>query len=321
MGAQPGLPGSQFQGEDFILRAIKDLQRDLQQMTAANVLGTAGIGVIPNGVTVNGQMQFKRADGTLGVSVDPTNGTFVAYDAAGANPVARFGALVVTNPGSYGVEVLVGGTWVQIGAQTTTWGTISGIPSAYNTVNQKWAPDAHTHPGTDVTSRVAAATDAIGSQSGWTNNVGGTSYYALWVGNDATYSLGKNTSSIRYKINVTSHYTDPANVLKLVPVTYQRTASGTTEFGLIAEQVAEHFPELVQWFEGRIDNVRYDLLAVALLSVVKSQDARIASLEAAVKTLTPGYTPPAPVIAPQNTDCNNPPTVIPAPLPYTINPQ
>lgn len=317
MGGPPGLPGSQFEGEDFLLRQIKNLQRDLQQMTAANVLATAGIGVIPDGVTVTGLMQFKRADMTVGVSVDPSNGTFVAYDATGTTPVARFGALVETSPGSYGVEVLVSGTWVQIGAQTTTWATVSGKPSTF-------PPSAHTHVGADITSGTVPQAD--GSQYGWTNNVGGTSFYQVWVGNDAGYHFGRNVSSIRYKTNVRSHYTDPANILALTPVLYDKIptpphTAPVNEYGLIAEQVAQYCPELVQWFEGQIDSVRYDLLAVALLSVVKHQDAQITALNNAMATLVPGFTSPAASPVAANVPASAAPPTQPAPLPYTIQPQ
>jgi hypothetical protein len=257
-------------------------------------------------------MQFKRADGTLGVSVDPSNGTFVAYDAAGTSPVARFGALVVTAPGSYGVEVLVGGTWVQIGAQTTTWATISGIPSTF-------PPSAHTHVGADITSGTVPQSD--GSQYGWTNNVGGTTQYALWVGNDGGFHFGRNVSSIRYKQNVRSHYTDPANILALTPVLYDKISGGHNEYGLIAEQVAEHCPELVSWFEGQIDSVRYDLLAVALLNVVKHQGAQITALNTAMATLIPGFTPPAASPVAANVPSAMAPPTQPTPLPYTIQPQ
>lgn len=328
MGGQPGLPGSQFPGEDAQTRRIKDLERQVQQFTAANVLATAGIGVIPNGVLVNGMMQFKRADGTLGVQVDPTTGTFVAYNAAGSTPVARFGALLETAPGSYGVEVLVGSTWVQVGAQTTTWDSVSGKPATF-------PPSSHTHGGGDVTSAVANATNATnatlaqqaeGSQYGWTNNVAGTEFYALWVGNNAGYKFGRNVSSIRYKTNVRSHYTDPANILALTPVLYDRVPSPpltapANEYGLIAEQVAQFCPELVTWFNGEIDSVRYDLLGVGLLSVVKQQDAQIKALEAAVKTLIPTFTLPSPAPVAANVPSSMAPSPEPAPLPYTIQPQ
>lgn len=321
MAFTPGLPGSQIHNDGDIMRMFADIQRQLRELGAQNLLATAGIAAVPNGITVNGFIQSKRPDGTVGIEVDSA-GNVIAYDATGTAPVARFGSLVNTSPGNYGVEVLVGSTWVQVGAQTTTWASVSGKPSTF-------PPSAHTHAGTDITSAVANATNATsatnagtadGSAYAFNNNVAGTSYYAVWVGNDTGNHFGKNTSSIRYKENVREHYTDPANVLALTPVIYDRISSGVTEYGLIAEQVAEHFPELVQWFDGQIDNVRYDLLSVALLSVVKSQDARLEALETQMAQLVPGYTAPQPNVTPNSTGCNNPPEVAPEPLPYTIQP-
>lgn len=295
---QPGLPGSQFPGEDAQVRELQDLKRQVQQFNAANILATAGIGVIPNGVLVNGMMQFNREDGTLGVQVDPATGAFTAYDASGTAAVARFGALQETSPGNYGVEVLVGSTWVQLGAQVATWATLAGKPSTF-------APSAHDHPGTDITSAVANATNAVnatkaaqadGSQYGWTNTVAGTEFYALWVGNDGGFHFGRNTSSIRYKENVRDATTADA-VLSLRPVVYDRKATfkypeledGTRcegppqrfegakdELGLIAEEVDPHLPQIVTRYGGEIDGVRYDLLGVALLPVVQEHERKIA---------------------------------------------
>lgn len=308
---QPGMPGSQFPGEDAMIRKVRDLERQVQQFSAANVLASAGIGVIPNGILVNGKMQFLRADKTLGVQVDPSDGTFVAYSADGLTPVARFGSLVQTAPGSYGVEVLVGTTWVRLGNQTTTWDSVSGKPATF-------PPSTHTHVGTDITS--GAVPQAEGSQYGWTNNVAGTEFYALWVGNNAGYKFGRNVSSVRYKMNVRAHHVDPAKILKLTPVLYDRkptppATAPKNEFGLIAEQVAEFCPELVTWFNGEIDSVRYDLLTVALLSVVKHQDAQIKAIAAAT-----GVTLPAPANIKPNVPSSMAPTAQPTPLPYTIQP-
>jgi hypothetical protein len=301
---QPGMPGSQFPGEDAQIRKIKDLERQVQQFSAANVLATAGIGVIPNGVLVNGKMQFKREDGTIGVQVDPADGTFTAFDSAGTSPVARFGALVETSPGDYGVEVLVGVTWVQLGAQSTTWDMVSGKPG--------WSSNPASIAGSNISGAVADATEAVhaaqadGSEYGWTNNVAGTSFYALWVGNDGGFHLGRNVSSIKYKENVTDAVLDPAAVLNLRPVHYDRKATykypededGTrlegppqmfegakNQFGLIAEEVAALVPELATYFGGEIDGVSYELLGVALLPVVKQQAADIAALKQAVRDL------------------------------------
>jgi hypothetical protein len=78
----------------------------------------------------------------------------------------------------------------------------------------------------------------------------------------------------------------------------------------VAEQVHEHVPELVSWFDGEIDSVRYDLLSVALIDVVRDQENRIRALE--------GRQPlPARPMSP-NVPAAGAPAVEPEPLPYTI---
>jgi hypothetical protein len=287
-----------------MVRRIKDLERTVQQFAAANVLATAGIRAGSGGVMVNGFMEYYREDGTLGVRVDPTTGSFTAYDAPGTGAVARFGALAETAPGEYGVEVLVGGTWVQLGAQVATWDLMAGKPG--------WASNPASIAGSNIAGAVANATEAVhaaqadGSEYGWTNNVAGTSFYALWVGNDGGFHLGRNVSSIKYKENVDDADVDPAGVLQLRPVRYdrkptfkyptdehgnrligpeQRFEGAKNEFGLIAEEVNQHLPEIVTHYNGDIDGVRYDLLGVALLPVVQKQAEQIDKLTAAVRAL------------------------------------
>ena len=302
MAQQPGMPGSQFPGEDDIPRKLKDLERAVQQFAAANILATAGISATTGGVLVNGFMQFKREDGTVGVQVDPTDGTFTALDAAGTSPVARFGSLVETAPGEYGVEVRVGSTWVQLGAQSTTWDMVSGNPSDFAPLVTSAVANATN--AANATSATHAA-QADGSQYGWTNTVAGTEFYALWVGNDGGFHFGRNTSSIKYKENVNDAPVADA-VLNLRPVVYDRKPTfkypeledGTRlegppqrfegvkgELGLIAEEVFPHLPEIVTRYGGEIDGVRYDLLGVALLPVVKQQAEDIAALKQAVRDL------------------------------------
>jgi hypothetical protein len=284
-------------GDDALIRRLQDVERAQRELAAADLLATAGIGVVPNGVLVNGLMNFNREDGTLGVQADPQSGTFTVFDDTGVTAVARFGELLETAPGEYGVEVLVGSTWVRLGDQSTTWDSVSGKPSTF-------PPSSHTHVGADITS--GAVPEAEGSQYGWTNTVGGTEFYALWVGNNGGYKFGRNTSSLKYKENVrdadTAH-----DVLSLRPVIYDRKPTfqypedsdgnrligppqmfegAKNEFGLIAEEVAPVLPEIVTRYGGEIDGVRYDLLGVALIPVVQEQQHRISVLEDQVAKLT-----------------------------------
>ena len=67
MAGQPGLPGSQFPSEDALIRRIKDLERDVQQLRSANQLGAAGIRAIDNGIVVEGS---EIVNGPLEVNGD-----------------------------------------------------------------------------------------------------------------------------------------------------------------------------------------------------------------------------------------------------------
>lgn len=314
---QPGQLGSGVSNDGDVMRMLADMDRRIRELAAANPFTPMGITPLPGGIDVAGFINSLRTDGTVGVSMTAA-GVFVVMDATGTTPVARFGPLDNSAPGQYGVEVLVGSTWVQIGAQTTTWGTISGRPGVTG---------GATIDGSFITGTVPDSAEADhadqsdGSQYGWTNNVAGTTQYAVWVGNDGGYHFGRNVSSIRYKENVRSHYTDPANVLALTPVLYDKISGGQNEYGLIAEQVAEHCPELISWFEGNIDSVRYDLLSVQLLNVVKHQDAQIQALTTAMQTLIPGFTLPAASPVAANVPASMALTPQPVPLTYNIQAQ
>ena len=84
-------------------------------------------------------------------------------------------------------------------------------------------------------------------------------------------------------------------ILALKPVTfhYKSDASGTPQFGLIAEEVAEVNPDLVvRDKNGEIYTVRYDAVNAMLLNeflkehrTVQEQKATIAQLEKGMKTV------------------------------------
>jgi hypothetical protein len=73
---------------------------------------------------------------------------------------------------------------------------------------------------------------------------------------------------------------DTVKLGQLRPVTFtlKSDATGTRQFGLIAEEVAKVYPELViRNGSGRIDGVRYDELAPMLLNEVQQQQMRMAA--------------------------------------------
>jgi len=99
------------------------------------------------------------------------------------------------------------------------------------------------------------------------------------------------TSSQRYKENIQDlpSVLDKVNALR--PVTFDEIATGNSCFGLIAEEVVEQIPELVNlreiegYDEPQPDSVTYSMLSVHLLKAIQEQQAIIEDLKARIQTL------------------------------------
>lgn len=158
------------------------------------------------------------------------------------------------------------------------------IDAAFASQNGIDAPQNARLSALEAAPAPTSAADTVTSGA-YGRTVSGGGYYAMWM--DAGLRIGRNTSSRRYKEEIEPVALDPADVLALQPVTYHRKGSpnGAYEFGLIAEDVNEHVPEIVVEYGGEIDGVRYDLLAVALLAVVKDQAAQLTDLTARIDAL------------------------------------
>jgi Chaperone of endosialidase len=99
-----------------------------------------------------------------------------------------------------------------------------------------------------------------------------TSGTAVFV--DSTGHLGTASSSERFKTGIESMGSNTTKLQQLRPVTfhYKVDPQGTLRYGLIAEEVANVYPELVVRDQhGRIDGVRYDELAPMLLNEMQKQ--------------------------------------------------
>ena len=101
----------------------------------------------------------------------------------------------------------------------------------------------------------------------------------------STGQLGvSSASSERFKTAIVPMGSHTAKLGDLRPVTFHLRSdpAGPVQYGLIAEEVARVYPELVIHGErGRIDGVRYDELAPMLLNVVQRQAAEIQELKRA----------------------------------------
>ncbi len=105
------------------------------------------------------------------------------------------------------------------------------------------------------------------------NSVGG-----LTVVVDSKGQLGAVSSSERFKTDIATMGSSTDKLQQLHPVTfhYKSDSEGTRRYGLIAEEVAQVYPELVVRDNGgRIDGVRYDELAPMLLNEMQQQRTRM----------------------------------------------
>ncbi len=86
-------------------------------------------------------------------------------------------------------------------------------------------------------------------------------------------------SSIKLKENIETSEGNLEKVVNLRPVTYNKIGSQTTELGLIAEEVAEVYPEFVQYDEnGEPVGVHYSRLTAALIGAVKELTNQVQEL-------------------------------------------
>lgn len=107
---------------------------------------------------------------------------------------------------------------------------------------------------------------------------------AVSVRVDASGKLGTTRSSRRYKKEIRDMGEVSRRLLDLRPVTFRYREETVSErrrrqFGLIAEEVAEVFPELVVFADGRPETVKYELLVSLLLNEMQRLDRRVQELE------------------------------------------
>ncbi len=153
--------------------------------------------------------------------------------------------------------------------------------------------------GSEVEGRNVSNTTWIGSvYGGFTHNA---TTAPVIVSADG--QLGTVASSKRFKKDIASMEKDSEVILSLRPVTfhYKSDATGTPQFGLIAEDVAKVNPALVlPDKEGKPYTVRYDAVNAMLLNEflkehrkieeqnrkIQAQDATIAQLKSGMEALT-----------------------------------
>jgi hypothetical protein len=129
-------------------------------------------------------------------------------------------------------------------------------------------------PGTHTAAYISGITSA---------KVTGSAVYVTADG-----QLGVLASSERYKTAVASMGESTGKLKDLRPVTFRLKTDpeGVPQYGLIAEEVAKVYPELVIRDErGKIEGVRYEELAPMLLNEVQRQADEIHAMQAQIAEL------------------------------------
>jgi len=125
--------------------------------------------------------------------------------------------------------------------------------------------------------RVSGSTTLTGSLqvSGSTSVTGGLSATSI-----------TETSALRYKENIVT--LDSSDVIyNLRPVTFDWKDTGQKDFGLIAEEVNEHLPELVEKSNvtGEVEGIKYTKLTSLLIKTVQQQQEQIDDLTTRINSL------------------------------------
>jgi hypothetical protein len=108
---------------------------------------------------------------------------------------------------------------------------------------------------------------------------------------DSNGNLGTVSSSRRYKEDIADMGNASDRLMQLRPVTFRykkayEDGSRPVQYGLIAEEVAEVYPDLVAHSaDGQVESVRYQLLDPMLLNELQKQHATIDAQKEQIRSL------------------------------------
>jgi hypothetical protein len=229
--------------------------------------------------------QYNSALGVNALANNTTAGsnTAAGYNALGsnttgyANSAAGVGALGKNTTGinntAIGVSALDSNT---TGANNVALGVLAGHSLTIGNNNIEIG-----NPG------LAAETNAIriGKQGTQTQTyiagISGAPVTGVDVVVDASGRLGVAPSAARFKHDIRNMGEASSELLKLRPVTfrYNNDPSGTLRYGLVAEEVARVYPQLVVYGpDGKVLTVRYSELSAMLLNELQKQNAQLRRL-------------------------------------------
>ncbi len=251
---------------------------------STNTIGGANTAVGRDALSANTSGHYNTAVGNqaLELNDDGTRNVAVGIGALEANVSGDYNTAIgqvalAASTGDYNTavgrsalnDVTSGSANVGIGAQAGT-GLMTGGSNIYI-----GAVPAGASTESNVT--------RIGTTAGAATYIGGI--YSPTVSSRAVYvnsagQLGTLSSSRRFKTDIRSIGGVSRKLLQLRPVSFRYKkeveADGAVQFGLIAEEVATVFPELVELGkDGKPYTVRYHLLSALLLNEFQKQNTEL----------------------------------------------
>ena len=219
--------------------------------------------------------------GTKTLMMDGSGGTYNPFTNTATIDISGNSATTTLASNSTNLGGVAAASYVTLtGTQTLTNKTITGTFTGNLTGTGSWATNAVNANTATNSTQLNGQSDSyytnIPARLGYTpvNKAGDTISGNLTVNGTIT-----ENSSIKLKENVETSEGDLEKVVNLRPVTYNKIGSQTTELGLIAEEVAEVYPEFVQYDEnGEPIGVHYSRLTAALIGAVKELTNQVQEL-------------------------------------------
>lgn len=265
---------------------------DACRFTTTGFLNTA-VGSFALYANTSGSLNTAIGNGALPANTTGNTNTAVGVDALDSNTTAHANTAV-------GYEALFGttngGNNTALGANAlaNTGGTNNigiGVFAGANITNGSYNIDiGNSAPGNESnTIRIGNSTRHTAAFLAGVNGVTILSGSQVFV--DASGQLGTITSSVRFKEEVATMGEASHDLMKLRPVTFRYKApyddgSHLLQYGLIAEEVAKVYPDLVQFDDkGQPLTVRYHLINVMLLNELQKQQTRLDEQAARIQRL------------------------------------
>jgi hypothetical protein len=257
---------------------------------ANNTFGTYDSAFGFNALTSNTNGQWNTASGALALSSNTTDGDNTASGAF---------ALTLNTTGNLNTA---SGAFVLYNNITGSDNTASGDYALYNNTTGK----SNIGLGFNAGNNIVAGSNNIDIGGAGTLDESniiriGTRQTNVFIagisgtpvpGADVTVNgngqLGVLPSSARYKRDIHDMGGASAGLMRLRPVSfrYKSDPSGTLQYGLVAEEVARVYPELVtRGTDGKVQSVRYLELTALLLNELQKQTTKIAAQQREIDAL------------------------------------